>query len=137
MPSAEPQGTKVVLLGPDSASDYLAAGVRFCEQAGTPFYFLIGQELSTQVFSELKNPHLRFCDVCVYITEKGAKSAEFKPLIQTVIGWLAAHNPNARVIGYEICVDGAPGGQPANHQISLPSDLARVLERDLREAGVM
>jgi hypothetical protein len=137
MPSAEPDAAKVVFWGPNSASDYLAAGVRLCEQARIPFYFLVGQEFSTQAFGELKNPHLRFCGLCVYITQNREKSEEVEVWRRGIVDWLAEHNPSARVIGYEICTGDVHGRETANRQVSLPADFAAFLERDLREAGFL
>jgi hypothetical protein len=95
---------EVVLLSPGSANEYVAEAARFCQDWGFTVYFYIGKEFPTQLFSELKNPHLRGCKYLFYIGSRVPGAKEYEPWwCRDAVEWMKERNPQARLIGYEIC----------------------------------
>jgi hypothetical protein len=127
--------TEIVILTPDhSVVDYLVPVVQFCQENGLAHYWLEAHEYETQIFSELKNPHLRQCRVCIFIGPQG----DVQSWCASICGWLEEHNAQAHVLVYEIRKEeqSGPKDAPTNKSFTLrpvysPDDLMRSLKADL------
>jgi len=77
----------VVLLSPDgSRQPFLNAAVDVCAERSLRCYFLIADDFPTQIFSELKNPHLRKCKLCIIL-----RPAEREPFAGYIVTWFDEH----------------------------------------------